>query len=433
MQQDGFAKLRLIYGSGLPRLWSMMSSSSPDSPEQPHEHRLETRLSHAGCDYHAFPDCSRTPPHLPNIQMSVNFAASSLEDVEELGAWGEPGYQYARLAEPTGDVLKRELALLEGGGGALVFGSGMGAVSATLLGLMRAGDHLLASGPIYSGSRALIDRHLPRFGIEVTYFDPTAPVEEIAKLVRPNTKVIFGEPLTNPLMVVTDVGALARLARERDITLVMDNTLTPPPLCRPLAMGAHVVIHSLTKYINGHGDVLGGCVVAGRTEILRIRPMLVSLGASMPATGSYLVMRGLRTMPMRVRQASATALELARWLEGQPQVQRVLHPGLASHPQHRASRAQFGSDCPGAVFSFEVRGGEAAVREVLRKLRIFSFAASLGEPNSLVEYPSVNQYGHLTRDAKRAMGIPDGLLRLAVGLEHVEDLEGDLAQALSGL
>jgi len=403
----------------------IMIDDHNSAPRQP-----ETLLSHAGCDRSLYPNTDLTPGHLPPVQMSVNFAAPSMEVAQEAGPWGDPGYAYARLADPTGDILARELARLEGGERALLFGSGMGAISAALFGLTRAGDHVLASRSLYSGTRSLLDRVLPRFGVEVTYFDPVAPIAEIEPLLKPNTRVIFAEPITNPLIEVMDIPALGALARAHGALLVLDSTLTPPPFYRPLAGGAHVNIHSLTKYINGHGDVLGGAVIGDKAEIVAIRAMLVSLGSCLPPMGSYLVMRGLRTMHVRVQRSFDSALELARWLETHPEVTRVSHPGLPSHPQHQLALKLFGTPACTGLFSFEHRRGEAGARAAIKSVRIFSFAASLGEPNSLIEYPPLNQYGHLRREDKRAFGLPDTLLRVAIGIENPADLRADLDQAL---
>ncbi|MCC6217200.1 MAG: aminotransferase class I/II-fold pyridoxal phosphate-dependent enzyme [Polyangiaceae bacterium] len=336
---------------------------------------------------------------------------------------------YGRWGNPTVAALERKLAALEGAEAAVAAASGMGAVAGVLLAFLRAGDHVVAPLALYGETARLLRERLPAFGVETTFVDATADGAYLEAL-RPTTRVLYVETPANPTLGLTDVRAIAALGRERGMIVVADNTFATPHCQRPLELGAHLVLHSLTKSLGGHGDALGGVVAGDAGRIATVREQVVkSFGAVLAPFNAFLVARGLRTFALRQRQACASALEIARFLEGHAAVERVHYPGLASHPQHGLAQQQMRAF--GSLVAFELRGGREAGRRLVESVRCISHAVSLGDVRSLITHPASTTASTLPAEIRRRAGIADGLLRLSVGIEDTPDLIDDLAQALS--
>ena len=339
------------------------------------------------------------------------------------------GYDYARTRNPTRDAWERCVADLEGGVQGFAFASGMAAM-ATLLELMDTGSHVVAMEDLYGGSYRLFERVRKRSaGIQTAFVDLAAPgVLEAA--VRPNTRMIWIETPTNPTLRLVDIQRVAEFARPRGILTVVDNTFASPWAQRPLQLGADLVVHSATKYLNGHSDMVGGVAVASSQELAeRIGFLQNAIGAVSGPFDSFLALRGLKTLALRRRQSSASALAIAQWLEQQPRVDRVLYPGLPSHPQHELARRQMPNGCSGIV-TFFAKGGLPEARRILERLRLFTLAESLGGVESLVDHPGLMTHASIPPEMRRTLGIDDSLIRLSVGIEDVEDLIADLKAAL---
>jgi methionine-gamma-lyase len=364
---------------------------------------------------------------VPIFQTST-FAFPSAEAGAARFTGEEPGFVYTRLGNPTVRALEECVAALEGGGTGLGAATGMAAISAVLLGLLSEGDHLLAGDCLYGPTHVVINRELSRFGISATFVDTTDP-GRVAAAIRPNTRLLFLETPTNPTLKISDLAALARLTRERGLLLAVDNTFATPHLQRPLALGADLVVHSLTKALNGHSDVLGGLIVVQDAEISKkIKQILNMFGGTMDPHQAWLILRGVRTLALRVEKACANAGQLAAFLFRHPQVDWVLYPGLPQHTGHTLAREQM--DGFGTMLSFGVKGGPNAVRPFLNRLRLITLAVSLGGVESLIQHPASMTHAGLPPEERQAAGIGDELVRLSVGCEDVEDLMADLDQAL---
>jgi cystathionine beta-lyase/cystathionine gamma-synthase len=339
------------------------------------------------------------------------------------------GYDYARTAHPNRRALERCLAKLEGGETAYVFTTGMAAIDAVFR-LLRPGDHVLVSQAVYGGVFRLTTQLLTQFGMEFSYID-TSCLENVKKALKPSTKMIYVETPTNPTMIITDIAAVASLAAERKLTLVVDNTFLSPYFQKPLALGAHIVVHSMTKYLNGHSDCTGGAVILKRPEDAeKIYFVQRSAGAGLAPMDCFLVSRGIKTLAVRMAQHNANGMAIAKFLSTHPKVKRVLYPGLASHPQHAiAKKQQTGF---GAMLSFDLGSLEAA-RRLLNGVKLCSLAESLGGVETLISLPAVMTHASIPPDIRQQIGITDGLVRLSVGIEDAEDLIADLGQALSGV
>ncbi len=344
-------------------------------------------------------------------------------------ATGPADYDYARTGSPTRHAFEAVQASLDGGERAVAYASGMAATHGVTM-LLKPGDHLVTGTDIYGGSWRLFNNVLAEQGITVSAVD-TTDLEAVRSAIRDETRMLWIEPIGNPLLSVTDVAGCVAIARDAGILLVADNTLATPVLCRPLEAGADIVIHSATKYIGGHSDLLGGVAVARDAELgTRLHWLQNATGGVMGPLESFLCCRGVKTLELRVLAQSATAARLAQWLGQQPGVCRVHYPGLASHPGHAVAQRQFQGGY-GAMVSFEIDGDVAAARRVVEETRLFQLAVSLGAVESLIELPAVMSHGAYAPEARRAVGITDGLIRLSVGLEAAADLEADLAAALA--
>lgn len=337
------------------------------------------------------------------------------------------GYDYARTNHPNRKALERTIAKLEGGAAAYVFTSGMAAIDCVFR-LLRPGDHTILSRAVYGGVYRLSTQFLVQLGLEFSFTD-TSCLETIQRDLRPNTKMIYVETPTNPTMIVTDIAAVAKLAREKNITLVVDNTFMSPYLQLPLSHGAHIVVHSMTKYLNGHSDCVGGAVILSRKEDAeKIYFLQRSAGAGLAPMDCFLVSRGIKTLAVRMERHDANGMAVAKYLEGHAKVKRVIYPGLAAHPQHAIAKKQQRGF--GAMLSFDVGSLEAA-RSVLNNVKICSLAESLGGVETLISLPALMTHASMPKDVREQIGITDGLIRLSVGIEDVEDIIADLDYALA--
>ncbi|HTZ46128.1 MAG TPA: PLP-dependent aspartate aminotransferase family protein [Verrucomicrobiae bacterium] len=364
------------------------------------------------------PDSSTGAVVLPIYQTSTY-------QYEELGK-ARGGYDYARTNHPNRKALERTIAKLEGGLNAYVFTSGMAGIDAVFR-LLRPGDHVVLSEAVYGGVYRLTTQLLVHFGLEFSFVDTSDPAVVLGAF-RPNTKMIYVETPTNPTMRITDISAMAKLANERHATLVVDNTFLTPYLQKPIDLGAHIVVHSLTKYLNGHSDATGGTVVLTRPDDAeRIYFIQRSAGAGLAPMDCFLTSRGIKTLAVRMLQHNANGLAVARHLDAHPKVRKVFYPGLVHHPQHELARKQ--QKGPGAMLSFDL-GSEEAARRFLNQVKICTLAESLGGVESLISLPAQMTHASMPKEVRDRIGITDSLVRLSVGIEDVEDIIADIDQAL---
>jgi cystathionine beta-lyase/cystathionine gamma-synthase len=338
------------------------------------------------------------------------------------------GLRYTRYGNtPNAEAVQRRLALLEGAEEALLLSSGMGATACAMLALLRPGDHLVSSAWIYGGTHKLFTQEFASLGIEVSFVEPTQS-RDWRRAVRPSTRAVFVESPVNPTTRVLDLRPLASLTGELGLALVIDSTFASPVNLRPLAHGADVVIHSATKYLNGHHDILGGVVLGTASYVEEVRQKMMVWGQAPDPFACWLLERGLKTLDVRVRRQNENALALARWCEAHPAVARVHYPGLPSHPDHALAAEVLAGY--GGMLAIELTGGGAAADRFVRAVRVITHATSLGGVDSLVCEPRYTSHAHMTSEARAAIGIPDGFLRVSVGIENVEDLIADVEQAL---
>jgi cystathionine beta-lyase/cystathionine gamma-synthase len=342
----------------------------------------------------------------------------------ELGK--DKGYDYARTNHPNRKALERTVAKLEGGQSAYVFSSGMAAIDAVFR-LLRPGDHVVLSEAVYGGVFRLSTQLLVHFGLEFTFVD-TSSTDSVRNALRPNTKMLYVETPTNPTLRVADLTAMAKLIEDRGVTLVVDNTFLSPYLQRPIEFGAHIVVHSMTKYLNGHSDSTGGAVVLTRLEDAeKIYFIQRSAGTGLAPMDCFLVSRGIKTLAVRMLQHNANGISVARHLDAHPKVRKVHYPGLSSHPQHEIARKQ--QRGPGAMLSFDLENLDAA-RRFLNQVKLCSLAESLGGVETLISLPALMTHASMPQEVRERVGITEGLVRLSVGIEDVEDIIADLDQAL---
>ena len=377
---------------------------------------LATRSIHAGQE----PD-----PTTGAVMQPVYFTSTYRQP--GLGAGWK--YDYARTINPTREALERCLAALEEGREARAFASGMSAVQAVLL-LLRGGDHVVVSRNVYGGTYRLFEGVYRQFGLDFTWVD-TTDLDRVEDALRPSTRMLYIETPTNPTLELTDLAAAAELARRRDLTVVVDNTFMSPIFQQPLQLGAHLVVHSTTKYLNGHSDSVGGCVVSSRPQDAeRLAWLQNAVGAILSPMDSFFVLRGIKTLPLRMARHDETARTVAAWLEAQPRVRRVLYPGLASHPQHALARRQMRGF--GGMISFDL-GSLPRAKTFLGRLRLCALAESLGGVETLISHPASMTHGSIPEAQRRRIGVTDGLVRISVGVEDAEDILDDLDQALRAI
>lgn len=382
---------------------------------QPASARFETRAIHAGQE----PD-----PQNGAVMTPVYFTSTYKQDAP---AVPRQGYEYSRTSNPTRTALEHNLASLENGQWGLCFSSGLAATNA-LLDRLVPGDHVVAGNDLYGGTYRIFSKVFARYGIEFSYVD-TNDEAALRAAIRENTRYVYLETPTNPLLRITDIARAARIAHERGKLVIVDNTFATPFLQRPLELGADIVLHSLTKYLGGHSDVVGGALIGKDPELRKELAFFQNaVGGTPGPMDCFLVMRGTKTLALRMERHCANALALARHLEAHPFVARVIYPGLASHPQHALVRQQMSG--PGGMLSFELKGSVEAANEFASRTQIFTLAESLGGVESLCEVPASMTHASIPAAVRREQGLADGLVRLSVGIEHVDDLIADVNQAL---
>ncbi|MCL2367437.1 MAG: PLP-dependent aspartate aminotransferase family protein [Oscillospiraceae bacterium] len=375
---------------------------------------LDTKCVHGAAKY---TDAATGAVSFP-IYQSATFMHPGVDDLN--------AYAYSRVQNPTREHLERTVAALEGGSDALAFTTGV-AAEAMLMKLFSPGDHIVATEDLYGGTSRLFGHVYASYGLEFSYLD-TGDLAALEAMIRPNTKAVFLETPSNPMMLVTDIAAVAELTKARDILLIVDNTFLTPYLQRPLSLGADVVVHSGTKYLGGHNDTMAGFLVVDEAELAeRLRYLLKTTGAGLSPFDSWLILRGIKTLAVRMRQQEASAHQIAAWLREQPQIAQVNYCGFPDHPGYAISQRQ--ADGFGAMLSFRVDEADTA-RRILSRLQLISYAESLGGVESLMNCPHVSTHAEVPEERKAALGIDDCLLRLSVGLEDADDLIADLAQAL---
>ena len=366
--------------------------------------------------------------HSEALYLTSSFVFKSAAQAAARFANREPGNIYSRFTNPTVTMLEQRLAALEGAECCIATASGMSAILATAMGLLRAGDHIVCSAGVFGATVQLFGGILGRFGVETTFVARTDPAAWRAA-VKKTTRLLYVETPSNPLMEIYDIAALAGIAKQAGALLVVDNVFCTPVLQRPLELGADIVVHSATKFLDGQGRVLGGAVLGRKDAIYEgVFGFLRTAGPTLSPFNAWVIFKGLETLRVRLEAQCAGALELARWLEKQPGIERVYYPGLASHPQYELARKQ--QKGPGAVVSFDVKGGRDAAWRVVDATALLSITANLGDTRTTITHPASTTHGRISAEARAAAGIGEGLLRVAVGLENVEDIKADLARGL---
>ncbi len=387
------------------------------------KYQLDTLAVRAGIERSQFGE------HSEALYLTSSFVFKSAAQAAERFAEREAGPIYSRFTNPTVKVFEERLAALEGAECCVATASGMSAILAMTMGLLKTGDHVIVSQSVFGSTVQLFGTIFKRFGLESTFVSAT-DVAAWQTAVKPNTRLLFLETPSNPLTEISDIPALAAVAKKAGALLAVDNCFCTPVLQKPLELGADIVIHSATKYLDGQGRVMGGAVL-GKASVIRegVFGFLRTAGPTLSAFNAWVILKGLETLRIRIEAQSASALELARWLEAQPNVQRVFYPGLPSHPQHALAMKQQKSG--GAIVSFEVKGGKDAAWKVVDNTRLISITANLGDTKTTITHPATTTHGRISPAARAAAGIGDGLLRVAVGLEALDDLKADLARGLA--
>ena len=384
---------------------------------------FNTKLVHAGAYEDVF-GSAVTP-----IYQTSTFAFKNAQHGADCFAGKSDGYIYTRIGNPTINAFEEAMAELENGFGGVATSSGMAAVSSVYFALLGAGKHIVCSGSVYGPSRGVLERDFSRFGVEMTFVD-TSDLAQIENAIQDNTTVLYIETPTNPTMQLTDLKAASELAHKHGITVVVDNTFSSPYLQNPLNLGCDVVLHSVTKYINGHADIVGGVIVAKEEEMYKkIRGSMVYLGGNMDPHQAFLTHRGLKTLSIRMEKAEENAMKVAEYLENHPKVEWILYPGLKSHPQHELAKTQMKGFS--SMISFGLKGGLDAGKVVMDNVHLALLAVSLGGVESLIQHPASMTHAGMTKEAREAADITDGLVRFSVGIENVEDIIEDLDQALA--
>ena len=386
---------------------------------------INSKLIHAG--HKADANGSINVP----IYQTSTFAFRNAAHGAALFAGEEDGFIYTRIGNPTIRALEDSVAELENGCGGIATSSGMAAVCSVYLALLASGAHMVSTASVYGPSRGLMEKDFSRFGVESTYVD-TSELAQVRQALRPNTRLVYLETPANPTMQVTDIEQVSAIAHAHGCLVVVDNTFASPYLQRPLELGADMVLHSVTKFINGHADVVGGIIVAKEMDIYkRLRKTMVNSGCNMDPHQAFLVLRGLKTLGIRIERAQRSAMEIARWLERQPEVSAVRYIGLESHPQHELAKRQMSGF--GSMISFELKDGIKAGRLLMDHVRVATLAVSLGGVETLIEHPASMTHASISPEDRRLAGYSDGLVRYSVGIEDAVDLIADLRQALDAV
>jgi cystathionine gamma-lyase len=376
--------------------------------------RFETRAIHAGCE----PEPGTGAVMTPIFQTSTYVQESPGK---------HKGYDYSRTHNPTRTALETNIASLEEGNYGLTFSSGMSAIS-TIIQTLSTGDHIICCDDVYGGTFRLFDKVLKRFKLEFDFIDLTNP-QSLEGHIKDNTKIVWLESPSNPLLKLIDIGSIASIAKENNVLVVVDNTFATPFFQKPLKLGADIVMHSTTKYLNGHSDVIGGAVVTNDKGLYdKLQFLQNAVGVVPGPFDCFLVLRGIKTLAIRMERHENSAMKIAQFLENHPKVRKVIYPGLESHPQHELAKKQMAGF--GGVITFFINGGLEAAKRFLERVKIFSLAESLGGVESLIEHPAIMTHASLPEEVREKIGISDELIRISVGIENVNDLIGDLKKAL---
>lgn len=386
---------------------------------------FNTKLIHAG----AFEDefSSATVP----IYQTSTFKFKNAQHGADCFSGKSDGYIYTRIGNPTIKSLEQNIAELEGGYDGIATASGMGAVSSVYMALLGAGTHIISSDAVYGPARGILEADFARYNVEASFVNTSNP-ENIKAAIRNNTKVLYIETPTNPTMEITDIRACAQIAKDNHLILVVDNTFCSPYLQKPLELGADVVLHSVTKFINGHADIVGGVIVAKDPEIYkRIRHSMVFLGCNMDPTQAFMVLRGVKTLSIRIERAQENAMQVAQFLSAHPKVAWIKYPGLSSHPQFQLAKTQMNGY--GSMMSFGLKGGYDAGKKLMDHVHLAMLAVSLGGVETLIQHPASMTHAVVSKEDKLKAGITDDLIRFSVGIEDVEDIIHDLEQGLEAV
>ncbi|MXS79456.1 O-succinylhomoserine sulfhydrylase [Nitrosomonas eutropha] len=384
---------------------------------------LQTLAIHTGVHRSQFNE------HSESLYLTSSFVFDSAAQAAARFSGQEPGNIYSRFTNPTVTAMQERLAVLEGAEACIATATGMAAITTCVMGLLSAGDHIVASRSLFGSTVGLFNNILSRFNIETTFVSATDPSEWQAA-AKPNTKLFFMETPSNPLTEISDIAALADIAKGIGVWLAVDNSFCTPVVQQPLKLGADLVIHSATKYLDGQGRILGGAILGKRDLLMDsgIFGFLRTAGPALSAFNAWIILKGLETLSVRVKAHSDHALEVARWLEAHPNVARVFYPGLPSHPQHTLAMRQ--QKTGGSIVSFEAKGGKEAAWRIVDAAQLMSITANLGDTKSTLTHPATTTHGRISQEARAAAGVSDGLLRIAVGLESPEDIKADLARGL---
>ena len=390
------------------------------------KHHLPTRVIHEGQH-----PCPMTGSVSPPIFQTSTFAFESAAQGAARFAGKEDGYIYTRMGNPTIAKLEENIAALEGGFGAMGTASGMAAVCTNLFAFLNAGDHIVATESLYGPSRVVVERDFSRFGVEYSFVDTSDP-KKVEAAMKPNTKVLFMETPANPTIKISDIEACSAIAKKNGAVTIVDNTFCSPILQRPLEHGADVVMHSMTKFINGHTDVVAGMIVPKTEEhFKKLRSMLNYLGGTMDPHQAWLVLRGVKTLHLRVMGCQANAVKVAPFLEAHPAVEWVRYPGLESHPQYELAKKQM--DGPGALISFGMKGGLKAGQTLIENMDVATLAVSLGGIETLIQHPASMTHASMTKESRETAGISDGLVRVSIGCAHIDDILDDFRKGFAAL
>jgi O-succinylhomoserine sulfhydrylase len=392
--------------------------SVENNPQQYHPETLAIRGGRENSEYRE---------HSQALHLTSSFCYESAEQAAAMFMGEIEGYTYSRFTNPTVSAFQQRLALMEGGERAIATATGMAAIQAIMMSLLKAGDHIISSQSLFGSTTNLFAGLLAKFGVETTFVD-ARDLAAWDAAAKPNSKLFFLETPSNPLTEIADIAAISAIAHRHNALLVVDNSFCSPALQQPLKLGADLVMHSATKYLDGHGRVMGGAVVGSHALVEQVYLHVRTAGPTLAPFNAWVLLSGLETLALRMDKHSANALELARWLEAHPAVERVYYPGLSSHPQHALAARQQKSG--GAVVSFVVKGGRAGAWKLVDGVALISRTANLGDVKSTITHPASTTHARVAVEVRQKAGIEEGLIRVAVGLENVEDLKADLARGL---
>ena len=392
--------------------------SVENNPQQYHPETLAIRGGRESSEYRE---------HSQALHLTSSFCYESAEQAAAMFMGEIEGYTYSRFTNPTVTAFQQRLALMEGGERAIATATGMAAIQAIMMSLLKAGDHIVSSQSLFGSTTNLFTGLLAKFGVETTFVD-ARDLTAWEAAAKPNSKLFFLETPSNPLTEIADIAAIADLAHRHNALLVVDNSFCSPALQQPLKLGADLVMHSATKYLDGHGRVMGGAVVGSDVLVEQVYLHVRAAGPTLAPFNAWVLLSGLETLSLRMEKHSANALELARWLEAHPAIERVYYPGLPSHPQYELAQRQ--QNAGGAVVSFVVKGGRAGAWRLVDGVELISRTANLGDVKSTITHPASTTHARVAPEVRQKAGIEEGLIRVAVGLENVEDLKRDLARGL---